>query len=88
MMEPRSLHSGGTVCIVEAWSALQIWEARVCIAEAHGVRGFPPSHHTVHTSSFHVPGRISASGGQAVQYKYRLYEAKRDCTRNELSLSS
>ena len=33
-MEARSLHSGGTLCI---------WEACVCIAEAHGVRGFPPS---------------------------------------------
>ena len=26
---------------------------------------------TVHSSSFHVPGRIST--GQAVQYKYRQY---------------
>ena len=26
---------------------------------------------------------ISTSHGQAVQYKYRLYEAKRDCTPNE-----
>ena len=30
-------------CIAEARSALQIWKARVCMAEAHGVRGFPPS---------------------------------------------
>ena len=39
----HSLHSGGLVFIVEARSAQQIWEARICIAEAHGVRGFPPS---------------------------------------------
>ena len=39
----HSLHSGGFVCIVEARSAQQIWEARVCIAKAHGVQGFPPS---------------------------------------------
>ena len=45
-------------------------------------------HHTVHSSSFHVPGRISTSAGQAVQYKCRLYEAKHDCTPNELSPSS
>ena len=32
---------------------------------------------------------ISCTGpGQAVQYTYRLYEAKRDCTPNELSPSS
>ena len=30
-------------CKAEAWSALQLWEARVCIDEAHGVQGFPPS---------------------------------------------
>ena len=24
-----------------------IWEAPVCIAEAHGVRGFPPSQFTI-----------------------------------------
>ena len=29
-------------CKAEVWSAQQLWEARVCIAEAHGVRGFPP----------------------------------------------
>ena len=37
------MHSRGLVCIVEARSAQQIWEARVFIAEAHGVQGFPPS---------------------------------------------
>ena len=41
--EARFLHSGGSYCIVEARSVYQIWEARVCMAEAHGVRGFPPS---------------------------------------------
>ena len=35
------LYSGGLVCIVEARSASQIWEACVCIAEAHGVCGVP-----------------------------------------------
>ena len=30
-------------CKAEARSAYQLWEARVCIAKAHGVRGFPPS---------------------------------------------
>ena len=29
--------------MAEAWSDQQIWEARVCIAEAHGVGGFPLS---------------------------------------------
>ena len=29
--------------MAEAQSAQKIWEARVCMAEAHGVRGFPPS---------------------------------------------
>ena len=29
----HGLHSGGLVCIVEAWSSQQAWEARVCIAE-------------------------------------------------------
>ena len=42
MVEVRSLHSGGLVCIAETRSVQQICEARVCIAEAHGVRGFPP----------------------------------------------
>ena len=44
------MQSGGTVCIVEAWSAQwrlglpsQIWEARVCTVEAYYVRVFPPS---------------------------------------------
>ena len=27
--------------MAEAWYAQQIWKARVCIAEAHGVQGFP-----------------------------------------------
>ena len=36
-----------TVCIVEARSNLQNLEARVCVAEAHGVRGLPPSHNIV-----------------------------------------
>ena len=29
--------------MTEARSVQQIWEARVCMAEAYGVRGFPPS---------------------------------------------
>ena len=33
---------------------------------------------TLHSRSFHVLGRISTSTRQAVQYKYRLYEAKRE----------
>ena len=37
-------------CIAEARSALQIWKARVCMAEAHGVRGFPPSPCIMHIS--------------------------------------
>ena len=32
--------------MVKARSALQILEAHVCKAKAHGVRGFPPSHGT------------------------------------------
>ena len=50
MVEARLLHSGGTVCIAEAWSAQQrlglpskSGRLDVCIAEAHGVRGFPRS---------------------------------------------
>ena len=31
--------------MAEALSAYQIWEASVCMAEAHGVRGFPPTLH-------------------------------------------
>ena len=31
--------------MAEAWSTQQIMEARVCIKEAHGVRGLPPSIH-------------------------------------------
>ena len=41
--ETGLLHSGGSYCMVEARSAYQIWEARVCMAEADGVSGFPPS---------------------------------------------
>ena len=33
----------GSYCMAEARSTQQIWEDRVCIAEAHGIRGFPPS---------------------------------------------
>ena len=43
MVKARSMHSGGMVFIAEARSAKQIWEASVCIAEAYGVREFPPS---------------------------------------------
>ena len=43
MVEARLLFRGGTVCIAEDWSSQQAWEARVCIAEAHGVQGLPPS---------------------------------------------
>ena len=45
MVEARLLHRGGLVmvCIVKARSAYQIWKACVCIAQSHGVRGFPPS---------------------------------------------
>ena len=49
MVEARLLHSGGTVCIAEALSAKwrlglpsESGRLDVCIAEAHGVRGFPP----------------------------------------------
>ena len=41
LKKPRVLHRH--YCIAEARSAYQIWEARFCIGEAHGVRGFPPS---------------------------------------------
>ena len=37
------LYIGGPCCMAEARSAKQILEARVCIAEAHGVQVFPPS---------------------------------------------
>jgi hypothetical protein len=43
MVETGLLHNGHLICIVEARSALQLWEARVCIKVAHGVLGFPPS---------------------------------------------
>ena len=39
------LYIGGSFiyCLVEAQSTKQIWEARVCMAKAHGVQGFPLS---------------------------------------------
>ena len=39
-------------------------------------------------STFQYISCTGPSTGQAVQYKYRLYEAKRDCTPNEFSPSS
>ena len=40
----EAVHSRGSYCIEEAArSAEQIEEARVCMVEVHGVRGFPPS---------------------------------------------
>ena len=41
-------------CIVAARSGQQIWEALVCIAEAHGVREFPPSQPILATALFPI----------------------------------
>ena len=44
IVQARLPYRGGLYCIGEARAAYQIWEACVCIAEARGGRGFPPSH--------------------------------------------
>jgi len=41
--EGRLLHNGGSYWISEPRSAWKIWEARVCMAEAHGVWEILPS---------------------------------------------
>ena len=41
------MYSGCSFCMAEAPYAQLIREARVCIAEAYGVRGFPTAQYTI-----------------------------------------